>query len=279
MMLLVQVVVHFVALATGSALRMAGVDVNRLQHFKTPPFELLMALVGRVFSGNPLLYWNIQQAPSAEAVRRTFRDAADRLAISLASGNTAAFEKLHASAAESLGPTNLAAFQFNATGIFAKLASERTALYESKGRVVCVENVESGVIHYGVLENVSPAELAIRVKKNSVRLATKKARLLPEPEAVRWITNHVQLATEHVVFLCPRAAEPRAFAALLARDRGVAHCMVSDVYAGASVPQGFSKVSVRMEILPGFLSSGWEARVRSELSSLGCTVLEVPSSP
>jgi 4-amino-4-deoxyprephenate dehydrogenase len=60
----IQVATHATLLAFGMMLDNAGFDLATALKLSTPPHRLLLSLLHRITSGDPLLYWDIQQAHS-----------------------------------------------------------------------------------------------------------------------------------------------------------------------------------------------------------------------
>jgi chorismate mutase/prephenate dehydrogenase len=95
MMAVVQVLVHFSTLVMGEALRRSGVSVADSLRFTSPIYRLELAFVGRLFAQDPELYAEIEMTnPQGSAVRRHFRDAAQRIEDVISDGDRAAFHAL-----------------------------------------------------------------------------------------------------------------------------------------------------------------------------------------
>lgn len=87
-----QAATHSAVLAFWHALRDLGVDADRLCAVAPPPHLTLLALLARISSGAPEVYWDIQAAnPGARAARAALRGGIDRLDDVVASGSEADF--------------------------------------------------------------------------------------------------------------------------------------------------------------------------------------------
>lgn len=71
---------HAAVLAFGRALQRTGADVELVRALAPPPAQVLLALLGRITSGEPEVYWDVQAGnPAAPAARRELAMALERL--------------------------------------------------------------------------------------------------------------------------------------------------------------------------------------------------------
>jgi chorismate mutase/prephenate dehydrogenase len=92
MMAVVQVLVHFRTLVMGEALRLTGVPVEESLRFTSPIYRLELAVVGRLFAQDPMLYAEIEMSnPHGAEVRAAFLQAAETVAGLAAGGDREAF--------------------------------------------------------------------------------------------------------------------------------------------------------------------------------------------
>jgi 7-keto-8-aminopelargonate synthetase-like enzyme/prephenate dehydrogenase len=99
-----QVLTHASVIAFGLALSELDVDIDELTEIAPPPHSLLLALLGRITSGNPEPYWDIQaRNPSAPAARAALARGVHRLMRTLDSGGSAGFLDAIGQAGDALG--------------------------------------------------------------------------------------------------------------------------------------------------------------------------------
>jgi len=92
MMSIVQVLTHFGIIAMGRALRATGYPLASSLPYTSPIYRLELAMVGRLFSQKPELYFEIMRGnPQGEAVRATFLREAQALCDALADDDGDAF--------------------------------------------------------------------------------------------------------------------------------------------------------------------------------------------
>ena len=92
MMAHVQVLTHFSTIVMGEALRTSGVDLRESLRFTSPIYRLELAFVGRLFAQPSRLYAEILMSnPRTDETVRAFREAAERVASLVESGDRDAF--------------------------------------------------------------------------------------------------------------------------------------------------------------------------------------------
>ena len=91
----VQAATHLSILAFGLALKELGTDVQKLGALSTPPHLTLLALLARMASGVPEVYWDIQAGnPHAAEARAALRQGIERLTTAIESRDEARFADL-----------------------------------------------------------------------------------------------------------------------------------------------------------------------------------------
>ena len=91
----VQAASHLSILAFGLALKDLGADVRKLCSLATPPHLTLLALLARVTSGEPEVYWDIQAGnPDAPAARTALRKGIERITTTIEGNDPAEFAAL-----------------------------------------------------------------------------------------------------------------------------------------------------------------------------------------
>jgi len=104
-----QVATHSAILAFGAALQSLGANVSELRALAPPPHLTLLAMLARISSGVPDVYWDIQAAnPEAASAREALRHGMERLQSLVDSGNESGFAKLFGDMETLLGPDRAA---------------------------------------------------------------------------------------------------------------------------------------------------------------------------
>jgi prephenate dehydrogenase len=95
MMAAIQVATHSALLAFGLALRELSCDVERCWPLASPPHRVCLALLARIASAAPHVYWDIQRDnPSAAEARRAVANGLQRLARIVETDDLSAFGTL-----------------------------------------------------------------------------------------------------------------------------------------------------------------------------------------
>lgn len=99
-----QALTHAAVLAFGLALAQLGPDAADLARLAPPPCVALLALLARISSGTPEVYWDVQASNGhSEAARGALAEGVRRLADVVASGDVTAFAELMSTAGDALG--------------------------------------------------------------------------------------------------------------------------------------------------------------------------------
>ncbi|USX53525.1 prephenate dehydrogenase dimerization domain-containing protein [Lentzea sp. HUAS12] len=99
-----QALTHATVLAFGHALRTLDADVEELVAVAPPPHATLLALLARIASGEPEVYWDVQSGnPLAPDARDALARGVEHVRDVVENGDGADFERLLRDAAEVLG--------------------------------------------------------------------------------------------------------------------------------------------------------------------------------
>ncbi|GAA1902388.1 hypothetical protein GCM10009716_10330 [Streptomyces sodiiphilus] len=100
-----QALTHAAVLSFGLALQALDTDLAELAAVAPPPHTALLALLARIVSGTPEVYWDVQAGnPGAEAARTALADAAAGLGSLVRNEDRAGFDALLTRLAERFGP-------------------------------------------------------------------------------------------------------------------------------------------------------------------------------
>ncbi|MGW7236852.1 prephenate dehydrogenase/arogenate dehydrogenase family protein [Streptomyces sp. NPDC054804] len=125
-----QALTHATVLAFGHALAELGADIAELAAVAPPPHTTLLALLARVASGTPEVYWDIQSAnPYAGSAREALAHGVDRLRDLARDGEERDFER-HLHQLSGVFGDRLAHFGDVCAGLFAQLPAASPADHE-----------------------------------------------------------------------------------------------------------------------------------------------------
>ncbi|KDN83888.1 prephenate dehydrogenase/arogenate dehydrogenase family protein [Kitasatospora cheerisanensis] len=90
-----QALTHAAVLGFGAALVRLDADLGKIREIAPPPHNALLALLARITSGAPAVYWDVQAAnPEAAAVRKELADGVRRVADLVEHGSEHEFAAL-----------------------------------------------------------------------------------------------------------------------------------------------------------------------------------------
>jgi 4-amino-4-deoxyprephenate dehydrogenase len=122
-----QALTHATVLAFGHALAGLGADIAELAAVAPPPHTTLLALLARISSGTPEVYWDIQSAnPYASDARDALAHGVDRLRALARDGDEQDFER-HLHQLSGVFGDRLEQFRDVCAGLFAELPAASPA--------------------------------------------------------------------------------------------------------------------------------------------------------
>ncbi|MDR0912407.1 MAG: prephenate dehydrogenase [Methanobrevibacter sp.] len=165
MMAIVQVLTHFSYISTASAIAKLGVEIKDTRKFASPIYNLMVDIISRITSQNPILTYSIQKDNElGEKVRETFFESVKSLKEAITNSDEDKFIEIAKIATaniddieSSLGRSDKA---INA------LTNEMIRLKNSVGRVIAIENILTEKHYYGILKKLDNEFLTIKTDKN-----------------------------------------------------------------------------------------------------------------
>lgn len=108
MMAIIQGITHFSAIASAMALKDLAVDLDETLTFASPIYALRLAMVGRILSQSSQLYAEIEiENPATRIALKAYTEAMERLAATVSTKDSTAFQRYFQEAAEYLGEYRL----------------------------------------------------------------------------------------------------------------------------------------------------------------------------
>jgi len=112
---------HAAVLSFGMALAAQGVDIALLRGLAPPPHLNCLALLARMVTGTPEVYWDIQAGnPHAVQARRALADSLRRLSTVIEAGDEAEFQRIFSELSRFLGE-HQSSLAETCAGIFGRL--------------------------------------------------------------------------------------------------------------------------------------------------------------
>jgi prephenate dehydrogenase len=268
---IVQCLTHFAFLSVGTTLKDLGFDIKRSRSFSSPVYELMLDMIGRILSGDPAMYAEIQISnPYSAEIEELFLQNAGRLRTIVDAGDAAAFSGVMVEAAKHYDDLG---------GAFSKSSRAVSALYEelvklqaSVGKTVAVRNEVTGAVHVGVLKEMTPDRVTIGDGKHAKRLKTSNVSLLAPAETGKHRVDKFGTIRRDVSFVFEESADPEVVSSLLrSYDDQLVSISPTDVFAGGEVPKGKKSVTFRLTFYGDLDAADAEKRVRELITSMGAS--------
>ncbi len=249
-MSVVQGLTHFAYIASASALKELGVDVQYSRNFASPIYGLMLDLIARIVGQSPQLYASIQMHnPKVKEVHEAFIKQAERLKKIVEKKDVDAFVKLMAEAAKQLG--DIDASMGRSDKAILALTGELKRLRESEGSEVALKHIYSGAVHVGRVEEVTPDKVVLRDRSGKLKeLKLSNVELLSGDEAKRWKLENMPVDKRDYSVIFPEAvSEEIVRRALAGLSDGIVSCSIVETYRGKQVPKGMKSVTLRIEAI------------------------------
>jgi prephenate dehydrogenase len=265
----VQCLTHFAYITVGATLKDVDIDIKQSRSFSSPVYELMLDMIGRILSGNPAMYAEIQiHNPYSAQIEDLFLQNARRLRSAVDSGDSRAFQKIMIEAGKHYDDLDSA---------FSKSSRAVSALYEeylkikaSVGKRVALRNEVTGAIHVGLIKGISGEQVTIGYGKRTRRLKVSNVSLLPDSESRRLRAEKFGTNQRDISFLFPEHADPEAIAGILETcDDELVSASIIDVYRGKGIPDGQKSVTLRLTIFGDLDLIRVESGVKGILTSIG----------
>jgi prephenate dehydrogenase len=268
MMAVVQGLTHFAYISIGSAMAQLDFDVSKSRSFMSPVYAIMVDFTGRILAQNPYLYAMIQMNPEVETVHSAYMKVCKDISDTVKSGDIAGFVDIMRRAAIHFGDTEAA------LGRSDKLINAGIAEFEELIRSIGCErglrHQYSGMIHIGIIKQVTPRTVIIERSGREIELKIENIRLLHSDELIDWKTKNLDHHQRDVSALIAQAAVPEIIQDIISHMEGIVCVEIIDIYDGFSK----SRTSVTYRVtIQGDMDAGKIHRdVNDLLVGIGCTI-------
>jgi len=232
-MAVVQGLTHFAYISTGATLDALNFDIGKSRRFMSPVYEIMIDFVGRILAQNPHLYATIQANPEVEKVRDTF------------------ITQCKALSADKL--------------VNAKIA-EIEELMRSIGTERALQHIYSGVVHIGVIKQVTPQTVVLERSGKPTKLKIENVRLLSPDELRQWNVENLQHHKRDISVVLSENIKPEAIARVVKGVDGVTSAEVIDTF---KLKEGRLSVTLRIVILGDKSPKDVQGAVEELLKGIG----------
>ncbi|MEM3079954.1 MAG: prephenate dehydrogenase/arogenate dehydrogenase family protein, partial [Thermoproteota archaeon] len=250
MMSIVQGLTHFASMVFAGGIREMSIDLKQSRRFSSPVFNALLPIVYRVICQNPELYAQLQvHNPHVLDVQEAFITQAVNLYVETKARNVRGIVEHVASSCRHFASTESSTTLLSVSDrMVSTMQREKNILEKLVGRKVCLENVQTGRIHVGVLRSISANTIEIEEsRKKTVSLSLFNVMLLDEKatmEARRSLFGETSLDFSVIL---PVDFEHEFCKEILERFMPEAFKIeVLETYMGEQIPRGFKSVTLRV---------------------------------
>lgn len=248
MMSVVQVLTHFTYISIASTMEKMGVDIKESRKFASPIYNLMVDTISRIVAQNPYLAYSIQTHNKyAPISRNNFIKTAENLKKDLDHQDKEKFVKEMSSAAKNLDDLEAALGRSDkAISVFSQ---EITILKESIGKEVGLRHIYSGKVHVGILEELKPDFLKLKVGKKTIKLKIANIEVLDSSKLWNWKIKNLESRKFDISAVFPSSSNADVIASALEKVEGVISVKVMDIYQGPSIDPDMISITFRIKVL------------------------------
>ncbi|VVB66051.1 F420-dependent NADP reductase [Candidatus Gugararchaeum adminiculabundum] len=263
---MVQLLTHYVYIATASTARALDIDVKKSRKFASPIYEMTIDMIARIIGQNPYLYAQIQMSnPYSREVHEAFIKEAQKLAKAVEENNEGEFVKIMKNAATHFG--NFEDAMARSDKLIDALNEEIRELKGSVGSEVVLQNIYSGTVHEGRLASVDPEFVELEVGKKKSKIKSSNIRLLSGEKLREWKMNDAVSRDYSFVFEKCDAKEVVACAQNIDGENGdILQVKAIDEYA---LDGGKKSVTLRFWFYKNADVKGLERKVLARFAGIG----------
>lgn len=250
MMSIVQGLTHFASMVFAGVIREMNVDLKQSRRFSSPVYNAFLPIVYRVICQNPELYAQLQvHNPHVLKVQEEFITQAVNLYVETKAKNARGIVEHVASSCRHFASTESSTTLLSISDrMVSTMQSEKNILEKLVGRKVCLENVQTGRIHVGVLRSISANTIEIEEsRKKTVSLSLFNVTLLDEKATMEARRSLFGEASLDFSVMLPVEFEHEFCREILERFMPEAFGIeVLETYVGEQIPKGFKSVTLRV---------------------------------
>jgi len=250
MMSIVQGLTHFTSMVFAGVIREMNIDLKQSRRFSSPVYNVFLPIVYRVICQNPELYAQLQvHNPHVLEVQEEFITQAVNLYVETKTRNVKGIVEHVASSCKHFASTESSTTLLSISDrMVSTMQRDKNILESLVGRKVCLENVQTGRIHVGVLKSISADTIEIEEsRKKTVSLSLFNVMLLDEKATMETRRSLFGESSLDFSVMLPAEFEHEFCREILERFMPEASRIeVLETYVGEQIPKGFKSVTIRV---------------------------------
>lgn len=244
MMSIVQGLTHFAYVSIASTIERLDIDIKESRKFASPIYNLMLDTIARITAQNPYLVYSIQTSNKyIKDAHETFNETFNDLKNMIADGDEEGFVHAMSNAAKHIDDLESALGRSDKA--ISALSEEVNVLKNLLGKEVGLKHIYSGKVHVGLLEELKPEFLVLKVNNNSTKLKLSNVEILTDKELMDWKINNNPQRSYDISAVFPESADPEVIVATVQGLEGVVDAEVMDTYCGSQIPEGSISITLR----------------------------------
>jgi prephenate dehydrogenase len=248
MMSIVQGLTHFAYISIASTIEKLDIDVKESRKFASPIYNLMLDTIARITAQNPYLVYSIQNKNSfIKEAHETFLETFVELKDMISNEDETGFVQEMSSAAKHLDDVESALGRSDKA--ISALTEELSVLKKLLGQEVGLRHIYSGIVHIGILEELTPDYLIICQNHSTIRLKLSNVEVLNNEYLYKWkLENYAQKSLD-ISAIFPESSDPKVIIDTIKKLDGVVDAEVIDTYCGNQIPAGNISITIRYHFI------------------------------
>ncbi len=248
MMSIVQGLTHFAYISIASTIEKLDIDVKESRKFASPIYNLMLDTIARITAQNPYLVYSIQTKNSfINEAHETFLETFVELKDMISKEDEKGFVQEMSSAAKHLDDVESALGRSDKA--ISALTEELSILKKLVGQEVGLRHIYSGIVHIGILDELTPDYLIISQNNNITQLKLSNVEVMNSEELYKWkLENYIQ-KSQDISAIFPESCDPKVIIDTIKNLNGVVDAEVIDTYSGNQIPAEKISITIRYHFI------------------------------
>lgn len=224
MMGIVQVLTHFSYISTASAIEKLKVSIKETEDFESPIYKLMIDMIGRIVSQNPVLTYYIQSKnTNGNHIRSIFSESVLELEKVIANDEEDKFIEITSKATDNMGNIQLALARSDKA--LASINHEFKLLQRSIGSEIGLKDIYSDKVYFGILKELNSKNIILN---NNILLNHSHFELLTYDELFRWKIDNLERKEFILTYEFNGDINSEIISKTIEKIEGVIYCNVID---------------------------------------------------
>ena len=235
-MSIVQGLTHFAYISIASTIKKLDIDVKVSRKFASPIYNLMLDTIARITAQNPYLVYSIQTNNSfIKKAHDTFLETFVELKDMVLEEDETGFVREMSSAAKHLDDVESALGRSDKA--ISALTEEVSILKNLVGQEVGLRHIYSGIVHIGILDELTPDYLIISQDNGTTQLKMSNVEVFNSDDLYKWkLKNYTQKSLD-ISAIFPVSCDPDVITDTIKNLDGVVDAEVIDTYCGDQIPR------------------------------------------